>query len=81
MSKNTACTKVLLAKNEAGRAGYCEGCEVVELEIGPISLRVVAADLPIISQLIKEADANMAHYRLAKDYEQRQLAVGAGAVH
>lgn len=81
MSKNTTCTKVLLAKNDAGRVGYCEGCDVVELEIGPISLRVVAADLPIISQLIKEADANMAHYRLAKDYEQRQLALGAEALH
>jgi hypothetical protein len=81
MSKDTACTKALLAKNHAGRVGYCESCDVVELEIGPVSLRVVAADLPIISQLIKEADANMAHYRLEKDYEQRQLAVGAEAVH
>jgi hypothetical protein len=80
MSKNTACTKVLLAKNDAGRVGYCESCDVVELEIGPVSLRIVAADLPIISQLIKEADANMALYRLEKDYEQRQLTVGAGAV-
>jgi hypothetical protein len=81
MNKNTSCSRILLAKNEAGRAGYCEGCDVVELEIGAISIRIVAADLPYISRLLKEADANMAHYRLAKDYEQRQSAVSAEVVH
>jgi len=81
MNKNTSCSRILLAKNEAGRAGYCEGCDVVELEIGAISIRIVAADLHYISQLLKEADANMAHYRLVKDYEQRQSALSTEAVH
>lgn len=44
MDKNASCVRILLAKNEAGRVGYCEGCDVVELEIGAMSLRIDAKD-------------------------------------
>jgi len=81
MNKNISCTKILLAKNEAGSAGYCESCDVVELGIGAISIRIVATDLYYIAQLLKVADTNMAHYHLAKDCEQHQSVQSTEVVH
>lgn len=73
MDKKPSCTRVLLTKNEAGRVGYCEDCDVVELEIGAISLRIVAADLHHVAQLLKEADTRLGYYRLEQDYKPHEI--------
>ena len=81
MNKDASCLRVLLAKNEAGRVGYCEGCDVVELEIGAMSLRIDAKDLHFLANLFKDADVRLAYYRLEKDYEQPKPAANIGHVH
>ena len=81
MDKNASCVRILLAKNEAGRVGYCEGCDVVELEIGAMSLRIDAKDLHYLANLFKDADVRLNYYRLAKDYEQHKPEPSAGHVH
>jgi hypothetical protein len=73
MDKKESCIRILLAKNAAGRVGFCETCDAVELEIGPMSLRIVADDLHYLAQLIKEADIRLSYYRLEKArYKQQQ---------
>jgi hypothetical protein len=73
MKTEVSCLRVLLAKNAAGRVGFCETCDVVELEIGAMSLRIVADDLHYLAQLIKEADIRLSYYRLEQArYKQQQ---------
>jgi hypothetical protein len=81
MKKENVCSRILLAKNNAGRVGFCEDCDVVELEIGPMSLRITAEDLPLVVLLIKDASERLAYYRLEKDYKANELNINLGNVH
>ena len=58
--------RILLAKNTAGAVAFCEGCDVVEMEIGAISLRIDAESLEALSILLKDADVRLSYYRLEK---------------
>ena len=57
-------TRILLAKNTAGAIAFCEACDVVEMEIGAISLRIDAESLEALSMLLKDADIRLSYYRL-----------------
>lgn len=81
MKKDSACSRILLAKNIAGRVGFCEDCDVVELELGAMSLRIAAEDLHFVALLIKDADVRLAYYRLEKDYKARELNINPCNVH
>lgn len=59
-------TRVLLAKNTAGAIAFCEACDVVEMEIGAMSLRIDAESLAALSSLLKDADIRLNYYRLEK---------------
>ena len=58
--------RILLAKNTAGAVAFCESCDVVEMEIGAISLRIDAESLEALSILLKDADVRLSYYRLEK---------------
>lgn len=64
-TKNTH-ARVLLSKNPCGRIDYCEGCEVVELEMGLMSIRLHAKDLTILNALVQQADASLNYYQNEK---------------
>ncbi len=66
MSPKNQHTRVLLAKNTAGTIAFCEGCDVIEMEIGAISLRIDAESLAALSILLKDADTHLNYYRLEK---------------
>ena len=58
--------RILLAKNTAGTIAFCEACDVVEMEIGAISLRIDAESLEALGSLLKDADIHLSYYRLEK---------------
>lgn len=63
--KNTH-SRILLNKNTAGQIEFCEGCDVIELEVGAISLRLHAEDLRQFSALVQEAELRLRYYRIEK---------------
>jgi hypothetical protein len=65
--------RLLLAKNTAGAIAFCEACDVVEMEIGAISLRIDAESLEALSLLLKDANTRLNYYRLeSASAEQKQ---------
>lgn len=80
MSPKNTHKRILLNKNQSGLVEYCEGCEVVEVEIGPVSIRLQAQELELFSTLIQEADMRLRYYNM----EKRQFNTGVvkvGGVH
>jgi hypothetical protein len=67
-------TRILLAKNTAGAIAYCEDCDVVEMEIGAISLRIDIESLEVLSVLLKDADIRLSYYRLEKASAEKMQA-------
>ena len=66
-------SRILLAKNASGTIAFCEGCDVVELEIGAVSMRIDAESLQALNGLFKDADTRLNYYRLEKaSFEQNQ---------
>jgi hypothetical protein len=66
--------RVLLAKNNAGAIAFCEACDVVEMEIGAISLRIDAESLEALSILLKDANTRLSYYRLEMASAEQKLA-------
>lgn len=58
--------QILLSENQSGSVGYCESCQVVELEIGAISLRVDEQSLEMLSALLKNATYRLNVYKKEK---------------
>ena len=68
-------SRILLAKNTSGSVAFCESCDVIELEIGAISMRIDAPSLEALSMLVKDADIRLNYYRLEKaSFNQTQTA-------
>lgn len=77
-------SRILLAKNTAGAIAFCESCDVIEMEIGAISLRIDAESLEALSVLLKDADIRLSYYRLEKanaDKNQAQLQAADLSLH
>lgn len=75
MSPKSQHSRILLAKNENGSIAYCEGCDVVEVEMGAVSVRVDAQSLEALNGLFNDANIRLSYYRLEKaNFEQRQAA-------
>jgi hypothetical protein len=75
-TKNTH-KRMQLSQNESGKIEYCEGCDVVEMAIGPVSVRLHAQDLALFSTLIQEAEMHLRYYQLEKTkFEAEAIKVG-----
>lgn len=77
--KNTH-KRIVLNKNQSGLVEYCEGCNVVELEVGPVSLRLHAQDLELFSELIQEAEMHLRYYKMEKAKFETEM-VKVGGIH
>lgn len=66
MSQKNEHRHFLLNKNQIGLVEYCEGCDVVEVEIGSVSIRLQAQDFKLFSTLIQEADSKLRYYNMEK---------------
>jgi len=80
MSQKSEHRRILLNKNQSGLVEYCERCEVVEVEIGPVSIRLQAQDLELFSNLIQEADSRLRYYNMEKARFKSDL-VKVGGIH
>ncbi|MDI1363240.1 hypothetical protein [Methylotenera sp.] len=59
-------SRILLSRNEGGAIAFCESCDVLELEIGAVSLRIDSHSLDLLSKLINEAATSMKSYKQEK---------------
>jgi Family of unknown function (DUF6686) len=66
MSPKNTHKRVLLNKNKSGQVEYCEACDVVEMEVGPVSIRLHAQDLEHFSALIQAAEMRLNYYNVEK---------------
>ena len=75
MSPKNQHARIVLAKNAGGTIVYCEGCNVVEIEMGAMSMRIDAPSLAALATLFKEADIRLGYISLDKaDFEQTKAA-------
>jgi hypothetical protein len=69
--------QILLNQNPCGRVAYCESCAVIELEVGPVSLRIHADDLSLFSELIQASETRLRHYQMQKEkFDQEMIHLG-----
>ncbi len=59
-------SRMLLSKNEGGAITFCEDCDVLELEIGAVSLRIDSSSLELLNKLMNEATTSMKTYKQEK---------------
>jgi len=57
---------ILLSENQSGSVGFCETCNVVELEFGAISLRIDEQSLASLGTLLKDATHRLTVYKNEK---------------
>lgn len=55
MNQNEPCKRVLLAGENGCRVVYCEACQVAELEIGALSLRLEESSLHQVHKTLEQA--------------------------
>ena len=70
------CTKIELANNLGVRLLYCKKCEVVELEIGTISLRLSPDMIQRMANMMMKASLKLDHVNAAsksQPFTQPQL--------
>lgn len=59
-------SRILLSRNEGGAIAFCESCDVLELEIGAVTIRIDSHSLELLSKLMNEATASMKSYKQEK---------------
>lgn len=55
MRKEEACKRIVLAGAEGCKIVYCEGCEVAEMELGAISVRLELSALHNLQTILGQA--------------------------
>ena len=56
---NNPCEKIILAENFDVRLIYCKKCDVIELEIGAISLRLEPTHMQQITNIMMKASLKL----------------------
>lgn len=74
-NNQASCLRVLLSKNESGQIIFCENCNVAELELGAVSLRIDASTLHTLKTLLADADTRLALYQQEKAIYAQQSAI------
>ncbi len=76
--RQSNCTKIELANSLGVRLLYCENCEVVELEIGAISLRLSPDMVQRVANIMMKASLKLEHVNAAS---QSQLLIRPQLMH
>ncbi len=58
-TKKEACKKIMLAESLGLRLLYCRGCEVVELELGAISIKLSPDKIQRLANLLMKASLKL----------------------
>ncbi|MCB5191697.1 hypothetical protein LG198_13240 [Methylobacillus arboreus] len=64
------CRRVVLAGGDGCRVLYCEECNVAEVEVGALSLRLEEHAFNSLAEMIQEAAARLAIYSANKSHSQ-----------
>ena len=54
-----SCDKIILAESPSVRLIYCKNCDVIELEIGAISLRLAPTHIQRIANIMMKASLKL----------------------
>lgn len=81
MDTNANCARVLLAQNVSGRLIYCESCEVVELVLGAVSMRIEAEALRALAALLQNAHTQLANFQQARQQARLDPSLAQGQLH
>ena len=73
MVTDNLCHRILLAKNQSCKVIYCEECDVTELEIGAISLRLASESIEQLYAVLKEANDKLIAYKKFKNQDDNIL--------
>lgn len=79
MKSTRQCKRIKLAGGESCRVLFCESCNVAELEIGALSLRLDSPALQGLAEVLQEAKTALAILQAVE--MQPNLRQGAGHVH
>lgn len=66
MKSSNNCKRVVLAGSDGCRVLFCEECNVAEVEVGALSLRLEAHAFHTLGELLQEATAKLAVFNAAK---------------
>ncbi len=56
---NDPCEKIILAESLGVRLIYCKNCDVIELEIGAISLRLASTQMQQVANIMMKASLKL----------------------
>ena len=76
MRKDEACKRIVLAGAEGCKIVYCEGCEVAEMELGAISVRLELSALHNLHTILGQAAMKLSVLKAIKvspDFHYDQL--------
>jgi hypothetical protein len=76
MRKDEACKRIVLAGAEGCKIVYCEGCEVAEMELGAISVRLELSALNNLHTILGQAAMKLSVLKAIKvspDFQYDQL--------
>ena len=76
MRKDEACKRIVLAGAEGCKIVYCEGCEVAEMELGAISVRLELSALHNLQTILGQAAMKLSVLKAIKvspDFHYDQL--------
>lgn len=76
MRKDEACKRIVLAGAEGCKIVYCEGCEVAEMELGAISVRLELSALHNLQTILGQAAMKLSVLKAIKvspDFQYDQL--------
>ncbi|MEZ0232973.1 MAG: hypothetical protein ACAH12_09040 [Methylophilaceae bacterium] len=79
MKPANACKRVVLAGNDGCRILFCEECNIAEVEVGALSLRLDVQAFNTLSELLQEAASKVAIFNAAK--AQNEVISGVRNVH
>jgi hypothetical protein len=65
MKASKPCHRIVLAGEEGCRVLYCEDCNVAELEIGAMSLRLEAHAFESLARMVRQAEQRLALVKAA----------------
>jgi hypothetical protein len=74
-NNQASCLRILLSKNESGQIIFCENCNVAELELGAISLRIDAGTLNTLRELLADASTRLTLYQQEKAIYAKQSVI------
>lgn len=80
MKSTNNCKRVVLAGNNGCRVWFCEECQVAEVEVGALSLRLELAAFCSLSALLAEASSKIAALGAIKSTQQ-EFSSGIGNLH